>query len=117
MTFVAPSPSGPPARTAGAGRCESTSTERRASSGGRWSATRSSVSAGYGSAPHGHELGTSASGGLFLPLSCCVSNEPFDLGVVVARIRYEDDWRRRLGEALAAELLRPIRMRSRRGIV
>jgi len=44
------------------------------------------------------------------------THDDLDLGVVVARIRYEDDWRRRLGEALAAELVRPIHLRSQRGL-
>jgi hypothetical protein len=43
-------------------------------------------------------------------------HDDLDLGVVVTRIPYEGDWRGRLGEALAAELHRPIRLRTRRGL-
>ena len=43
-------------------------------------------------------------------------HDDLDLGVVVARIPYEGDWRGRLGEALAAELRRPIRLRTQRGL-
>ena len=43
-------------------------------------------------------------------------HDDLDLGVVVERIPYEGDWRGRLGEALAEEIRRPIRLRSRRGL-
>jgi hypothetical protein len=44
------------------------------------------------------------------------THDDLDLGVVVERIALEADWRGRLRGAIAAELDRPIELRTRRGL-
>jgi hypothetical protein len=43
-------------------------------------------------------------------------HDDLDLGVVVESFLYEGTWRARLQEAIAAELSRPIRVQSRKGL-
>jgi hypothetical protein len=43
------------------------------------------------------------------------THDDLDLGVVVERIAFKGDWHGRLREAIAAELRRPVRLRSRSG--
>ena len=45
------------------------------------------------------------------------THDDLDLGVVIERIALEGDWRSRLREAIAAELNRPIELRTRRGLL
>jgi hypothetical protein len=45
------------------------------------------------------------------------THDDLDLGIVVERIPYEGDWRSRVRDALAAELVRPIRLRRRRSFL
>jgi hypothetical protein len=44
------------------------------------------------------------------------THDDLDLGVVVEEIAFEGDWHSRLRDAIAAELDRPIRLRTRRGL-
>ena|SRR2546430_11081965 len=44
------------------------------------------------------------------------THDSLDLGFLVERIPYEGDWRKRFGDAFAAELERPIRLRARGGL-
>jgi hypothetical protein len=44
------------------------------------------------------------------------THDDLDLGVVVERIAYDGDWRGHLREVIAAELKRPVLLRSRSGL-